>query len=86
MGDGFDQRLIFAPARAGNGAGGFIESFANFLAPRGNIDLNKYAAQFFGVVLWCIDDDRRFSVQNAVAAAGVSSGYAGDLNGDDGRA
>ena len=59
MGDGFDQRFVFAPARAGDGAGGGVESLADDMAALGDVDDDFGGAQGLGVVVGRGDDDRR---------------------------
>ncbi len=80
-----DERLVFAPARAGDGASGLVEGLADGLAALCRINDDEGFAQHFGVVLRSANHDRRFAVQHAVAAAGVAGGDACDFERNDGR-
>ena len=51
MNDGFNQRLVLAPARSGNSARCRIESLANDTAALDHIDHGKGLPQRFGVAL-----------------------------------
>ncbi len=84
MEDGIDERLVFAPARAGDGARGLVEGLADFLFSLGDVDDDVGRAQCFGVGRRLVDDDRRVPVKYAMAAAGVAGGDAGDFERDDG--
>ncbi len=79
MDDSLDERLIFTPARAGNGAGRGVESLADRMPALGHIGDDKCLAQRFGVVCSLVDDHRRLAVQHAMAAACIPGGDPRDL-------
>ncbi len=85
MGDGFDQRLVFAPARAGDGAGGGVQCLAYALTALGDVDDNFGGAESLRVVAGGGDGDRGFSVQDAMAAGDAAGGDAGDFERNDFR-
>ena len=65
--DGVEQRLVFAPARAGNGAGGGVESLANRVLALGGGGGDEVLRKRVGVVRGLVDFDRAAG-KNAMAS------------------
>ncbi len=77
-----EQGLVFAPARAGNRAGGGVEGLADAVLALGGGGGDEVLRQRGGVVGGLVDFDGAAG-EDAMAFAGVAGGDASEFDGDD---